>query len=154
MKKILILLCFIAILTAGAGATLYFFRLYSASQKQISDLTANVPLVTSVNQDDANLIAKVARHILLPDEAPIIQTVMDVGVFKNEPFYKNAKNGDKILVYSNRAILYNPDEDRIIEVGVVRQNETVVTATSSSAPAVAGESTSSAVLGPQKILKP
>jgi len=151
MKKILILTLFLTILAASAGVTFYFYRLYTDSQKQISDLTAKVPLVTDVNQEDATLIAKVARHILLPEEVPIIQTVMDIGVFKNEPFYKNAHNGDKILVYSNRAILYNPTEDRVMEVGVVRSESPALAATASatastSAGMVAGASSSAKIL--------
>ena len=152
MKKILILTLFIAILLACTGVTFYFYRLYTASQKQLSDLTAKVPLMTSEKQEDTSLVARVARHILLPsDEMPLIQTVMDVSVFKNEPFYKNAQNGDKILVYANRAILYNPTEDRVMEVGVVRSENSPFPASmsataSSSAGMVSGASSSGKIL--------
>jgi hypothetical protein len=43
---------------------------------------------------------------------------------KDQPFFKNAKNGDKVLIYTNakKAILYRPGEKRIIEVGAVNIN--------------------------------
>jgi len=68
------------------------------------------------------LIAEVGKFIALPtDEKPTVATITDVDKLKDQPFFKNAKNGDKIFIYTtaNKAILYRPSEKRIIEVGSV-----------------------------------
>ncbi len=68
------------------------------------------------------LVKKVGALIELPkNEKPTVATVTDIDKVKDQPFFKNAKNGDKVLIYTNarKAILYRPSEDRIIEVGAV-----------------------------------
>jgi len=68
------------------------------------------------------LVAEVDRLIALPtDEKPTVATITDVDKLKDQNFFKNAVNGDKVLIYTNarKAILYRPSENRIIEVGAV-----------------------------------
>ncbi len=68
------------------------------------------------------LIAEVGKLYALPtDEKPTVATITDVDKLKDQPFFKSAKNGDKVLIYTNanKAILYRPQEKRIIEVGSV-----------------------------------
>ncbi|MFI5240416.1 MAG: hypothetical protein ACHQUB_01785 [Candidatus Saccharimonadia bacterium] len=65
--------------------------------------------------------AKVARHYLLPtNEVPALATITDVNKL-NTPFFKEAKNGDEILIYEKNqlAIIYRPGIDRIVAVGPV-----------------------------------
>ncbi|HET7098669.1 MAG TPA: hypothetical protein VFI61_00305 [Patescibacteria group bacterium] len=77
-------------------------------------------------QAEANkLVAEVGLLIALPEgEKPTVATVSDIDKVKDQPFFKNAKNGDKVLIYTNakKAILYRPSEKRIIEVGAVNIN--------------------------------
>ncbi len=73
------------------------------------------------------LVVEVGKLIALPsDEKPTVATVTDLDKVKDQPFFKNAKNGDKVLIYTNakKAILYRPGEKRIIEVGAVNINQT------------------------------
>lgn len=73
------------------------------------------------------LTAQVGKLINLPtDEKPTVATVTDASKVKDQPFFKNAKNGDKVLIYqkAQKAILYRPSENRIIEVGSVNINQT------------------------------
>ena len=71
-------------------------------------------------QDEtATLVAAVGKLMLLPEgETPTIATVSDLERLKGQPFFANAKNGDKVLIYSNskKAILYDPVNKKIIEV--------------------------------------
>lgn len=69
--------------------------------------------------DDKSLIEQVGRHVLLPDETPTVATVSDVSLLADQPFFSHAKNGDKVLLFrtSNKAILYNPESDRVLEIG-------------------------------------
>lgn len=61
----------------------------------------------------------ISRLIILPEnEQPTLATVSDASKLKDQPFFANAKTGDKVLIYANskKAILYNPETDKIVEV--------------------------------------
>ena len=67
----------------------------------------------------AQTIEKVSRLIVLPlDEEPTLATVSDPERLKSNEFFKNARLGDKVLIYAKarKAILYSPELDRIVEV--------------------------------------
>jgi outer membrane murein-binding lipoprotein Lpp len=82
------------------------------------------------------IIEKVRRHMEIPtDPEPTVATIVDVNALKSKnDFYKNAKNGDNLIVTPARAILYDPDKDVIIDVVPVQLEPTEPT---SSAPAAA-----------------
>lgn len=68
------------------------------------------------------LIRKVGLLIVLPkNETPTIATVSDPSKLKDQLFFENAKAGDRVLIYSKakKAILYNPESNRIVEVAPV-----------------------------------
>ncbi len=65
------------------------------------------------------LVSRVGALIVLPEgEQPTMATVTDPEKLKDQPFFNNAKTGDKVLIYTNarKAILYDPVADKIIEV--------------------------------------
>lgn len=71
------------------------------------------------------LVSDVGKLINLPsDEKPTVATVTDASKVKDQPFFANAKNNDKVLIYQKaaKAILFRPSENRIIEVGAVNIN--------------------------------
>lgn len=80
---------------------------------------------TILQKEQEDFIAKVGESIELPEEDPTIATVSDVEKLNDQPFFKNARIGDKILIYTNarKVILYRPEEDRVVEVGTVNINE-------------------------------
>ncbi|KKR56818.1 MAG: hypothetical protein UT96_C0033G0001, partial [Candidatus Woesebacteria bacterium GW2011_GWC2_40_30] len=86
-----------------------------------------LPQGTAQAQAEANaLVAKVSKLMTLPtDETPTIATVTDVSIVADQPFFKNAQNGDKVLIYqkAGKAILYRESENKIIEVGAVNFNQ-------------------------------
>ncbi len=68
------------------------------------------------------LVAEVGKLIVLPaDETPTIATVTDPAALKDQPFFKNAQQGDKVLIYAQaqRAILYDPVAKKIIDVAPI-----------------------------------
>ena len=74
----------------------------------------------------ATLVKKINVFMLLPNEMPVVATVTDAESLKtSQPFYKDAVNGDVLLLYSvaQRAILYRPSDNRIINVGPVYLNQ-------------------------------
>lgn len=68
------------------------------------------------------LISEVGQFYLLPNEVPVLATVNDLSQVADQEFFKNAQNGDKILIFQNakKAVLYRPSAKMIIEIGFVR----------------------------------
>lgn len=97
---------------------------YIQARKEISYLKEPDAQVELQKQEIEALVARVRRHIVLPeDETPIVATIKDAETLsKEQPFYSGAKNGDKLLVYSNalKALIYDPDKDIILNVGPVQ----------------------------------
>lgn len=74
---------------------------------------------------------QVGKHYVLPtDETPVLATVTDKAQLQTD-FLKKAQNGDKVLIYqkAQRAIIYRPSLDRIIDVGPVTIASTPTTDT-------------------------
>jgi hypothetical protein len=73
----------------------------------------------STDQADADkkLIAKVAKHALLPtDEQPVVYRITDPEKLKGQSFFNGAQRDDVVLAYSksSKAVIYRPSVDRII----------------------------------------
>lgn len=74
---------------------------------------------------NAKLVEEVSAKILLPsDQTPTIATITNVDELKkvNEAFYRDAQNGDRILFYSTRAVIYRESDHKIINVAPVTLN--------------------------------
>jgi hypothetical protein len=94
----------------------YFYSQYKYTQ----DLLQN-PTV-SANAETQALIDKVGKLIELPSkETPTVATVSDVTKLAGQTFFANAKNGDKVLIFSQakEAILFRESIDKIIQVAPV-----------------------------------
>jgi hypothetical protein len=66
-----------------------------------------------------SVIEDLSRIIVLPtDEEPTIATVTNLDTIQDQPFFRNAQIGDKVIIYSRsqKAILYRPSEKKLIEV--------------------------------------
>lgn len=71
------------------------------------------------------MFLEVGKIIELPeDETPTVATVTDLEKVKEQAFFRNAQNGDKVLIFTNakKAFLYRPSANMIIEVGVININ--------------------------------
>ncbi len=74
---------------------------------------------SSEANDTRKIIEEVGNAIELPvGEEPTVATIVDLEPLKNQPFFKDAKIGDKVLIFSKskKAILYRPSEQKIIVV--------------------------------------
>ncbi len=94
-----------------------------AAQNQLEQLTVRLEQLqtgnTSQNREAARqIIEKVSAHMrIATDVEPTVATIVNVEELrKNNAFYNKAENGDHLVVTTERAILYDPDEDVILDV--------------------------------------
>jgi hypothetical protein len=76
----------------------------------------------AARQESERIKSEVARLIDVPqEEDPTIATVVDASKLTGQAFFKNAQNGDKVLMYAQakKAILYRPSITKIIEVAPI-----------------------------------
>jgi hypothetical protein len=93
------------------------YRLRTLSKEEVE-----VPqkLVITASTTPAEIIATLKRHILLPEGNPQIAEVKDVEKLKEQQaFFKDAENGDIIVLYETMIYLYRPSLDIIIASGDV-----------------------------------
>jgi len=84
----------------------------------------------AVQDESARIIAAVGKLIQLPpDETPVIATVADPAKLAGQPFFKDAKKGDRVLMYNaaHEAILYDPVADIIVNVTQVSVGQPIST---------------------------
>lgn len=110
-----------------------------ALEEQLSKTTLQDNQVGNEQNVEAakRIVERVKRHITIPgDVDPTVATIVDVETLKSRnEFYKNAKNGDHLIITPTRAILYDPDKDRIIDVVPVQLTPQQPAQPASSAPA-------------------
>jgi len=71
-----------------------------------------------VKKEVEGYVKKISTVMILPTGLPTVATVADAEKLKQQPFFKEAINGDKVLIYtdSKRAILYRPSIEKVIDV--------------------------------------
>ncbi len=66
------------------------------------------------------ILEKLEASLELPkSEVPSLATVTDPTKLTDQPFFKRAEVGDKVLLYTEagRAVLYRPKTGKVIEIG-------------------------------------
>ncbi len=74
------------------------------------------------NQELDALIKEIGQLTVLPtDEKPLMAVVSNLEKLKNQPFFAQAKEGYKILIYTKakKAILYDPTDKKIVNVSSI-----------------------------------
>jgi len=129
MKKYLTLIRDIVIILVILGTcfgTYYFYSKYKKEvkanqewQKKYDDLIEHPEQLA---KSEAELYLEKVKAIekdVPKDEVPEVQTVLDITQLKDQEFFKDAANGDKILVFKDAkiAIIYRSSENKIIKTG-------------------------------------
>lgn len=109
------------LLIVAIGGFVWSYTNYTKAREQIALLSTQEGQLQVAEQEIGALLSDVGQHILLPEgESPVVATVQDAVVLASQQaFYKDVQNGDKLLVYRDKAIIYSPARDRIINVGPV-----------------------------------
>ncbi|MGI8419562.1 MAG: LytR C-terminal domain-containing protein [Candidatus Levyibacteriota bacterium] len=118
-KSLIIIVSFSLVAVAAIGFAVYFYVQYQKTQEELKNPAS------AAQSESKNLIVQVGKLMVLPtSEQPTIATVSDINKLKGQSFFTNAKNGDKVLIYSKaqKAILYDPSENKIVEVGPINLN--------------------------------
>ncbi len=89
---------------------------YMTTRSQLAKLNSN-----SGGSEMQQIVNDISRYMVLPDERPTLATVNDAAKLKGQEFFKNAQDGDKVLIFSQsgRALLYRPSMKKIIEYSKV-----------------------------------
>ena len=138
------ILPYILILALGA-----FGGIYTAQQKPEWFGLAKGTAAAQAEVDA--LVSQVGKLIALPtDEKPTVATVTDASKVKDQSFFTKAQNGDKVLIYqkAQKAILYRPSTNIIVEVGAVNINNQAQTQTPEPSPSATGKAKATAEPSP------
>ena len=106
------------ILVVGCG---WLFYNYNQAKQELV-LLSSPEAQQELNEQRANeVIEKVGRLMVLStEEQPTVATIQDAeALSQDQPFFRDAQNGDKVLLYRDKAIIYNPTADMVVNVGPV-----------------------------------
>lgn len=118
----------IALVIAAAGVG------FGVSQYNEAQKLKTPAGVQQANDNEANALkAKVAILMQLPNEKPTIATVKDITKLKDQAFFKDAQNGDKVLIFTaaRKAVIYRDSTNKIINSGPIAVTSDQKTATQS-----------------------
>lgn len=117
------------------------FYSYIEAKTELNSLSSLEGQQRFQEKEIAHVVHKIGKHMILPEGTlPTMATISDVTTLKQEQaFFRNAQNGDQILVYveDQKAIIYRPSEDLIVNVGPIsapgeQQTQTSATTTTVS----------------------
>lgn len=108
IKKIILILPLVILVVGSLGTAFYFYREFQKTK------------IDSVE----DLVAQISQFMYLPDEKPTLATVTDPEKLKDQPFFARAKSGNKVLIFTQaqKAILYDPEAKKIIDVTSLNTN--------------------------------
>lgn len=118
--NLLNIVLFVLLLAALCGFAWSFWRYWSLKQEVRF-------LSTSQGQQELNkkevdkVVEAVGKLIILPTgQQPTVATIQDVAALvKEQPFFNGAENGDKLLFYQDKAIIYSVKNNKLVNVGPV-----------------------------------
>lgn len=145
LKPLLITLIVLAILLTGSTGLIWKFK------PEIYRLV-DAYRATEQNKADENLVKTVGELMFLPSEEPTIATVTDKEKLAKQPFFAQAENGDKVIIYTKakKAILYRPSQKKIVDVAPLITDADVATQNNQTTTAVAEKVTLTLLNGSAK----
>jgi len=121
------IILFVIVLILG-----YFLFSYINTKRELQLLKDPAAQEALTKKENEKLIHAVSKLIELPTGLdPVVGTVLDAAsLAKDQQFFTNAQNGDKVLIYEDKAIIYRPDLNKLINVGPVYLDSTSTAGTS------------------------
>lgn len=111
-KKFILLFTFLVLFITATVLAVYFYIQYNSIKNNPDNLA---------KQEAAQLTQKIGQFMELPKEEPSVATITDKNKLKDQLFFANSENGDKLLIFtkSGEAILYRPSINKIIAVAPI-----------------------------------
>lgn len=107
----------VLILLGSAGTAYYFYDKYQDAQYALDN-------PETIAQNEVKMLTdQLGKLIELPtDEEPSVATVLEKEKLQDQPFFKAAENGDKVIIYTKamKAILFRSSINKIIEVAPIQ----------------------------------
>ncbi len=126
-RVVFIVIGVVVVFLTGFGVYRFF-----VIQKELDRLKSSpTSLADAAKTDAQQLVTEVGKLIVLPaGETPTVATVTDASRLQANPFFANAKKGDRVLIYTKakKAILYRPGEHKIVDVGPISVGPTTTAA--------------------------
>jgi len=112
LQKILLSNYFRVVVKASIFVIIFSSVLYIAYGMINKKVSENVIVSKS------EIIQMVSKKVSLPKEEPkVVVRVSDADALKNQnPFFKDIKSGNYVLVYENLAIIYDLRNDRVVGI--------------------------------------
>lgn len=109
----------LVVLVVGGG---YYAWNYNAGQSGLANLSDSVKVTDDQVKE---LVARISKFLVVPtDENPSVVVLKDAEqLAAQQSFYQGAKDGDVLVVYSNRAIIYDVESDKLVNVGPIVRND-------------------------------
>lgn len=124
-KSRTIFLAIFTILILVIFAFLLYQYISLRNDLQNPDYLADLQIQQQTNTKE-RILSRLSAILLLPDEVnPKIATISNIEDLKSEnpEFYKNAINGDTLVLYSELAIIYRDGSNKIINIApILKEN--------------------------------
>ncbi len=67
-----------------------------------------------------DVLVKVSRHVEVPNDVPLMAIIDNAQALRDyQVFYADAEDGDLLFIFTEKAIIYRPDTDVVINIGPV-----------------------------------
>lgn len=111
-RKFLLTLLIAVVAVAG-----YVYWKYEQATQKIDLISSNLT-PEEITENNQKLLGKLGKHIMLPlEKEPTIATIVNIDMLKSQSaFFTNAKNGDRVIVYPEWAVIYDEERDLIINI--------------------------------------
>lgn len=141
-----LILGLLLVVVVGAGG---WWAFSSQSGDELSKLSANDGEKLTDSQVQA-VVARISKFMVVPsDEKPSVVVLKDVeSLAQQQAFYRGAKDGDILIVYSTRAIIYDANANKLVSVSPITQN------TATPVPSVDTTASGSAQMSPSPTASP
>lgn len=106
----------VAMVVLAVLAIMFYLKAQNLEEKNVS----------AIQNETQKVIEEVSKLIVLPEgEEPTVATVSEVEKLREQPFFRNAQNGYKVLIYSGagKAVLYDPVAKKIVEVAPLNMKQ-------------------------------
>ena len=111
----------LVVVIIAVGIVVVGILVYKTSFSNQNSASVSASAVQGSDQNKADdLLQRVSHIMVLPkDEVPTTATVTDMEPLKGQPFFKDAKIGDGVIMYPGARfiVLYDPVANKIVNAG-------------------------------------